>query len=213
MGTTIDITGKIFGRWTVLKRAANTKQGQAQWYCRCECGNEKTLKSILIRRGISRSCGCLKSEVVIARSTKHGHATNGISPTYHSWVGMIARCTNPRHTSYARYGGRGITVCKRWYNFANFLADMGEKPKDRSIERRNYNKNYEKANCYWATASEQASNKRNNRLLTAGGETKTLSEWARKLGMSPATIADRLKHGWNESDAVTVAKASFSRSG
>ena len=125
----IDLTNQIFGRWTVISRAENTPQGQGQWLCHCTCGNKKILKSIVLRRLISQSCGCLKIETTIARSTKHGHSNAGkISPTYHTWTGMIARCTNPKNKSFPRYGGRNITVCGRWlHSFADFLTDMGEK--------------------------------------------------------------------------------------
>ena len=120
----IDITGKKFGRWTVLIRADNTIAGQSRWLCKCKCGNKKVLKSIVIRRGISKSCGCLKSEIITRDKTKHGHATNGISPTYHTWAGMKARCNNPKHKTFRYYGGKGVSVCNKWNNFKNFLADM-----------------------------------------------------------------------------------------
>ena len=80
--------------------------------------------------------------------------------TYRSWCDMIQRCTNPRRDNYERYGGRGITVCERWMTFANFLADMGERPDGTSIDRIDNYRGYEPGNCRWATAIEQAQNKR-----------------------------------------------------
>jgi hypothetical protein len=201
---TIDITGQRFGRWNVLSRARNTPKGQAQWLCRCDCGTESILAGATLRTGHSRSCGCLKREMNIKRSTKHGHATNGISPTYHSWNGMLSRCTNPSHHSYADYGERGIDVCPRWFQFQNFLADMGEKPHGTSLERKDNSLGYSPENCYWATATQQARNKRNNRILSLNGESHTLAEWAERLAMHPATLSDRLQRGWSDEKAITT---------
>src|SRR5437879_1145583 len=107
----LDLVGMVFGRWIVIKRMENTLGGQAQWLCRCICGNEKVLTGHVVRN-ISRSCGCLKSELTILRSTKHGHSPSGQqpSPTYHSWQGMWGRCTRPSNNHYKYYGAKGIKV-------------------------------------------------------------------------------------------------------
>jgi len=107
------------------------------------------------------SCGCAKIEGLITRSTKHGHATNGISPTYYSWAGMKSRCYDPNHSHFKYYGQMGVKVCDRWLNsFASFLEDMGEKPPGRSLDRIDTYGDYSPANCRWATPKEQAANKR-----------------------------------------------------
>ena len=127
---------------------------------------------------------------------KHGHAVNGISPTYHSWAGMKARCTNPKHRSYARYGGNNITLCDEWYNFNNFLKDMGEKPKGTSIDRVDNTLGYFKENCRWATDRQQAINKRNTRYITFKGTTKTISEWSEITGIPVPSLSYRVHHGF-----------------
>lgn len=133
----VDMAGQRFNRWTVIARAENSPSGQIRWMCRCQCGTEAIVQSGALKSGHSKSCGCHKIEVTIRRSTKHGHATGGvITPTYHSWAGMIARCTDPNHSDYRLYGGRGVTVSERWLDFSNFLADMGEKPPQSSLDRR-----------------------------------------------------------------------------
>lgn len=98
-----------------------------------------------------------------AGSLKHGHActeTGRPSPTYVSWSSMLQRCYSKRNISYPNYGGRGIKVCARWLKFENFLIDMGERPIEKTLDRRDPNGDYEPDNCRWATRAEQQSNKR-----------------------------------------------------
>ena len=95
-------------------------------------------------------------------NTKHG-AIN--TPAYISWAHMIQRCENPKDAKYPDYGGRGISVCRRWYSFENFLADMGPRPTNTTIHRLDNNKDYEPGNCKWATAKEQAATRRSRVLL------------------------------------------------
>lgn len=128
-------------------------------------------------------------------------------PGYESWQGMNQRCNNKNQKAYKNYGGRGITICKRWAGqdgFLNFIEDMGERPTPQhTLDRINNNGNYEPSNCRWATRTEQNRNKRDNKLLTYNGVTKTASEWGIELGSDINLINSRLRYGWSVGDAVS----------
>lgn len=128
------------------------------------------------------------------------------STEYVSWRGMIQRCEDENCPIYLYYGGRGIRVCDRWrHSFELFLSDVGRKPtRNLTLERIDNNKDYEPGNCRWATRKDQARNTRSNRLLTCNGETKTLAEWAERLGCCHGTIHYRLIRGWSVQSAVTT---------
>lgn len=162
MPSLIDRIGKTYGRLTVVARASDPSK-KVQWLCRCSCGGSKVVNSCALQTGHVESCGCLRTENakrVGHMNTKHGHAhPKSPSRTYRSWSAMWRRCTNQNGHAYQRYGGRGITVCTEWENFERFLADMGERPADRSIDRIDNDKGYFKDNCRWATRSEQQWNR------------------------------------------------------
>lgn len=117
---------------------------------------------------------------------------------------MKARCSNPKHKSFARYGGRGITFDPRWSEFAAFLEDMGERPEGTTLERRDNAGPYNKENCIWATPTAQARNKRNNRPMTLGDRTQTLAAWADELDIVPSTLSYRVQSGWSDEAALTT---------
>lgn len=118
---------------------------------------------------------------------------------------MMERCTNPNDKRYADYGGRGITVCDRWQDPANFYADMGERPTGTSIDRIDNNLGYEPGNCRWATPKTQNNNRRSTRLATLNGETLSLAEWSRRLGAgSKDLVRERLRAGWEITAALTT---------
>jgi hypothetical protein len=122
----------------------------------------------------------------------HGHASRGKkSPTYFSWASMRRRCTLKSHRQYKDYGGRGITVCARWMVFANFLADMGERPIGKTIDRIDGDKGYEPSNCKWSTRLEQNQKRRGNVYVEYLGKTQTLKQWARELGINYKTLHKR----------------------
>jgi hypothetical protein len=162
----MDLTGQRFGRLVVDAYASKNRNRNAAWFCKCDCGNEKVVLAINLRKGTTKSCGCLRRDLgrnLGKSSSKHGHAVNNnASLEYNIWHGIKQRCLNPNNRNYPLYGGRGILVCKRWENnFSNFLEDMGPRPnREYSIDRIDPDGNYEPPNCRWTTSKEQYKNRR-----------------------------------------------------
>lgn len=142
---------------------------------------------------------------------RHGHSPAGAkaSPEYNVWNNMKGRCTRPNHPEWPRYGGRGIKVCDRWLeSFANFFADMGERPSPaHSIDRIDNDGNYEPGNCRWATGDVQNRNNRRTRLLTLNGVTKCMKDWCAEYGVPARTLKYRMeKMGMTLEQALTAKK-------
>lgn len=206
-----NLSGRTFGRLTAVGpiRKVKDKSGRSLivWQCRCSCGNVIETRSCNLISGDTASCGCLHIDTVVARSTKHGHAKrSGESPEFSAWARMVSRCEQPSMRNYAYYGGRGIKVCDRWrHSFSAFLEDMGPKPTRRhSIDRIDFDGDYEPSNCRWATHLEQMANTRRNRMLTAFGETLHMQEWCRRMGIKQQLLWDRLSTGWPIEKALTT---------
>jgi len=143
-------------------------------------------------------------EIIIVPQEYHGMVS---TPEYRTWVHLKGRCNNPTDSRYADYGGRGIKVCTRWNNsFAAFYADMGKRPKGKTLDRINNDKGYSPKNCRWATKIEQARNKKNNRVLCHDGESLCVSAWADRTGLSSYVILMRLKRGWGVDRTLTTLR-------
>ena len=201
---TIDLTGRTFGRLTVIQYD-HSKNG-AYWLCRCECGKTKVIKGNSLTRGVTTSCGCKSREMSISRSTTHGMTGTRI---YRIRSGMIARCYKENATSYPKYGAKGITVCDEWLgengfiNFYNWAMENCYKD-NLTLDRINPKGNYEPSNCRWATYKEQANNTKATVFLTYDGETKPASEWAEIVGISQSAITRRKRKGWTDEECLTV---------
>lgn len=180
MAKALDLIGKQFGELLVVKRERNRKG--VYWVCKCNCGSETTVRSDALRYGGTKSCGCYReaNRSVIGKTNATIHGLCG-TKGYRVWNQMMDRCYNKNCKSYKYYGARGIKVCKRWHDPANFIEDMGQPPKGLSIERINNDKSYSKKNCKWATRSEQQQNRRGKEwfVIYPNGEKIKINNLAR----------------------------------
>lgn len=191
------ITGHTYGRWTVIEKLnTKTRFHESLCLCRCECGTERTVKIASLKNKRSKSCGCYNRE----RLARHGKARSGAA---NSWYGMIARCTNLDNPNYAQYGGRGITICDRWMDLNNFIADMGERPPKATLDRIDVNGPYSPENCRWASRKQQCNNQRTNQRVIYNGNTFTIGELADVTGKNYFTLYSRIvKYKWPVEKAI-----------
>lgn len=198
----LKLEGKRFGRLVVLKRADNTKKGQTYWLCKCDCGNTKIVRGTHLQAGKIKSCGCLSIEKIKQRATTHNLSKTRL---YHIYLGIKARCYNPKSESYRIYGGRGIIMCEEWKNdflsFYNWAISNGHR-EDLTIDRIDVNGNYEPNNCRWATPKEQSNNTRRCIYVTYNNETHTITEWSRILNIYNETLRRRYIRNKNNLDRV-----------
>lgn len=208
-----DLTGQRFGFLTVVSRG-NSKHEISYWNCICDCGKETTVARPSLIQGRTRSCGCYHDKACGER-IGNIRRTHGMTNTrlYAIWESMRARCNNKNNKRYNRYGGRGIKICKEWNTFECFMdwALSSGYQEGLSIERINFDGNYEPQNCKWIPKNEQAKNTSTNRRITINGETKNMSEWARNAGVCPQTISYRIKKGYPESEWLLPAGFLFGK--
>ena len=195
-----ELTGRTFGRLTVIGYSS-TRGTLGMWLCRCECGQEKVVYAGHLKRMEVRSCGCLRKETTRARSITHGDKH---SKEYVAWCGMKRRCYAKKATYYYNYGGRGIEVCREWKDsYETFLRDMGRAPSpSHTLDRINNDMGYSKANCRWATRTEQMNNTRHNIYLVVNGETISVGEASQRYCVPCYDIQRRLRSGWTGDRAV-----------
>lgn len=206
-----DLSGCKFGRLTVQKRAEDKISASGyrtvMWDCKCECGNNVTVRGKCLTQGITRSCGCLAKDLMLDRSWKHhGYGTR----LYNIWNSMRQRCNNPKNRAYHNYGGRGIKICQEWNDFNLFrkwALDNGyNETANRGIctlDRKNVNDNYSPNNCRWVDMKEQSNNKRNTIFLSLNGESHPLTEWAKITNIKYDTLWHRYKYGWDAKRILT----------
>ena len=192
MGAKINHTGVRYGLLVGVKDVGPNNHGKRLWLFHCDCGSQKRICAADVKNGRVVSCGCFNKHNARVRATVHGGCGTA---EYRSWGLMKDRCGNPKNKHYADYGGRGITVCKRWReDYAAFLSHIGRKPSpDHSIDRIDNDGNYEPDNVRWATPMEQSGNKRNNRWITYNGRTQILADWAREIGINESSLRERLE--------------------
>ncbi len=180
----IDFTDRDFKHWHVQHYAGKHGSTHHLWQCVCRCGTHRLVSGKNLANGDSTSCGCSRLKQPMHKS-----------PEYRIWIDMCYRCLNPKSKAWKHYGGRGITVCRRWLGpagFANFYADMGPRPPGLTLGRVKNQFGYSPDNCEWQTWLEQAQNTRTTRLITHDGCTLSVSAWVRKLGVSGPTLHRRL---------------------
>lgn len=194
------LVGQRFGRLTVIAPAASRRLGaqtKAFWHCRCDCGVEIETSGPRLRRGDTRSCGCLKKDLTSARRRTHGASSvGGVRPAtkeYSSWVSAKGRCYNPNNKKYPIYGGRGIAMCDAWRDdFAAFLAYLGPRPIGTTLDRIDNDGDYAPGNVRWATPQQQSANQSKTiRFRTIDDEPLCLSDVAKTLAIGKVELKRR----------------------
>ena len=201
MRTIMNLSSMKFGFLTAIEYSGRSGSNKPLWKCLCECGSIKIVSSQSLTSGTTKSCGCKKRAFLIKYTTKHGLSK---TPEYGIWCAMISRCSCVNNDAYENYGGRGITICKQWKSFSQFIHDMGPRPSTQhTIERKNNNQGYTPENCIWATRDVQLRNTRRNKQISYMGKTQCLSAWAKEFGIKVSLFRHRLERGWDIKTALS----------
>lgn len=202
--------GEKFGRLRVIEEADGPRKRRPV-RCLCTCGKETVVGFYNLRRGITRSCGCLMRDTArmngaknirkaIEATIRHGMAGTRF---YKAWINMMGACTSPTNKQYDKIGAAGIRVCRRWKKFENFMADMHEAYQDHlkrfgeaKLTRKNRARNYSPSNCRWARHAELLLEHNGTLGYEWNGKQQSLSEWATELGLARETLRARIRRGW-----------------
>ena len=193
-----DLSGKRFGKLTVLRFYGKKDGKHSQWLCRCDCGRE----IVVDRNNLKKQTSCKPCAI---ERQKQQYLSD--SALYDVWAHMKQRCLNPKDQSYSRYGGRGITICDEWLEsqaFCSWAVNNGYSP-ELTLDRIDNNAGYCPENCRWVDRKTQMNNRENTIFITAFGETLPCAEWARKTGIPKNTLRGRIKMGWSPERALTEA--------
>lgn len=199
-----DLTGERFGRLVVLERAGK----EDKWKCRCDCGSIVIRRGSDMSRGDTRSCGCLRRELARERRSTHRHSKTRL---YRVWASIKNRCYNEKVDNYKYYGGKGVKMCDEWKDsFEAFEKWAYENGYDETagaqkctIDRIDVLKDYEPSNCRWVNHVVQCNNQTSNVILELNGESHTMAEWARILGVKYTTLRGRIYRGMPPERALT----------
>ena len=186
-----NLTGTIFSRLKVVGLSPKKSGRKSYWVCLCECGNKKVVRSDSLKKGMVRSCGCLKREQDKKNLTKHHRHKESKSRLHNIWIGIKKRCNNMNDD---RYGGRGIRVCEEWMESYEAFRDWSLKngySDNLTIERKDNDKGYYPENCSWIPQSEQAMNRRSTVWIEWDGKRKSIKQWSDYLGINYGTLHSR----------------------
>lgn len=194
--------GQRFGRLTVKSRLPN-KNKDVRFLCICDCGKEASVRSDHLKSGKTKSCGCYNKERLISTHTKHNGSHDRL---YKTWSSMKNRCSNPKFKQYNDYGGRGISVCSQWYDYALFREwCLSHGYTDGlQLDRIDNDKGYEPENCRFVSRIENMNNRRCCVQVSHNGETLTISQWAERYNIKPGTLFSRyFQRKWDFQRALT----------
>lgn len=213
----LDLIGQRFGKLVVIEYAGTKTYANGNkfslWLCKCDCGGTKIAIGVNLKRGTVTSCGCAVKEAAQNRNSrgnvKHGYHDERL---YNVWKGMKSRCNNINNSVYHNYGGRGIRVCEEWdsdyCSFREWALNTGydeNAPRGEcTLDRIDVNGNYCPENCRWVDQATQACNTRYNVVIEFNGQSKTLVEWAKEVGINRDTLYNRIfSYKWSVEKALT----------